>query len=147
MPFLTALKDQASWQCQVSERVVPASAVELAAQYAAVSRELAQAPHDFRRLSGLAAEAEAAYKAARAKRRLSALAQGEARSQGNAEDVADADDHVADLHMAFLTCQAAAEACKQSIYSLRARLSFGQSLISAEKEVDRQHALSGGFQR
>ena len=124
------------------------SVQHLAATYAQISRELASVPAEYRKLATLAAESEAAYKAARAKRRLQARADGEARTAGEAENVADADEYVADLHMAYLTNEAAAEACKQSLYSLRARLSYGQTLIGAEREADKQAAMSGpGWQR
>lgn len=115
---------------------------QIAATYTAISQELAGKPHEYQRLARAAAVAEAEYKAARARRRLSARATGEARSAAAAEDIADADEDVASMYLTRLTTEAEAEACKMAMYALRARLSFGQTLIGVEKSADQQHAMT-----
>lgn len=111
-----------------------------AATYTKVSQELATKPHEYAQLARKAAAAEAAYKSTRAKRRLAAKANGEARSAADAEMVADADDEIGALYLERLVSEAEAEACKLAMFALRARLSFGQSLLGIEREADRVHA-------
>ena len=92
------------------------------------------------------AEKEAAYKSARAKRILRARTDGEANAISLAETVADADDAVADLRLAYLIADGKAAATKEKLSSLRERIGFGRSVMTNEREQDRLTALGAGGQ-
>ena len=92
------------------------------------------------------AKAEAAYKAARAKRILQARASGEASAISLAEVVADGDDSVADLRLAYLIAEGKASATKEKLAALRERIGFGRSVMTNEREADRLAALGAGGQ-
>jgi hypothetical protein len=85
-----------------------------------LSMELTQ---DYKVKAVEAAQAEAEHKRLRAKRILSAKAGGEAGgrrvSQGEAETVAEADDHVADAYLMRLVSAAEADAIKETMRSVR----------------------------
>lgn len=83
------------------------------------------------------AVAEAEYKTARAKRKLRARADGEAKSISEAEMIADADEFIADLHQKYLIAEALADSLGKSIAALRERIGYGRSLMATEREVDR----------
>lgn len=89
------------------------------------------------------AQAEVAYKSERAKRILRAKSDG-AKSIAEAETVADADDGMRDLRLAYLIAEGGADACGRSIAALRERIGFGRSLIATEREADRLHASGSG---
>lgn len=81
--------------------------------------------------------AEAAYKTARAKRKLTARATAEAKSQAEAEMVADADDFIAGLHQDYLIAEAWADTLKAQMAALRERIAYGRSLMVNEREADK----------
>lgn len=86
--------------------------------------------------------AEASYKAARAKRKLTARSTGEAKSVAEAELVADADDFIADLHQKYLIADALADSLGKTILALRERIGYGRSLMANEREADKLLATS-----
>lgn len=88
------------------------------------------------------AQAEATYKAEKAKRTLAA--RPTTKSNADAELIATSDDEVRDLHLAYLTADGEADACRMAILALRTRIEYGRSLIATEREADRQHAIAGG---
>lgn len=92
------------------------------------------------------AEAEAAYKSARAKRILRARVDGEATAISLAEVVADADDVVADLRLMYLIADGVASATKEKLASLRERIGFGRSVMTNEREQDKLLASGAGGQ-
>jgi hypothetical protein len=89
------------------------------------------------------ARAEVAYKSERAKRILRAKSDG-AKSIAESETVADADDGIKDLRMAYLIAEGGADACGRSIAALRVRIDWGRSLYATEREADRLHAQGTG---
>jgi len=123
---------------------------QLAAAGARVSRRLEEAVAEYRVLvtspgGGLpspAAKARADYERAKAKRKLEARANGDAKSVAAAEDIADASDEIYQANLDRLTMEGQVDACRQEINALRSRLSWGQSMVAAEREVDKQHALT-----
>jgi hypothetical protein len=92
-----------------------------------------------------AAEAEAAHKAARARRVLKAMHDEGVKSVAMAENIAEADDCVADLYSKRLITAALAEATKQKIYSLREAIGLERSRMASEREMDRIHSRDGGM--
>jgi hypothetical protein len=86
--------------------------------------------------------AEAQYKTARAKRKLTARSTGEAKSVAEADLVADADDYIAGLHQDFLIADAWADTLKAQMIALRERIGYGRSLMANEREADRLLATS-----
>lgn len=92
-----------------------------------------------------AARARADYERTRARKKLEARASGEAKSAADADSVAEASDEVYAARLAWLTVEGTVDALRKEIDALRARLSWGQSLLSAEKASDQQHALSNGY--
>lgn len=89
------------------------------------------------------AVAEAEYKSSRAKRRLTARSTGEAKSQTEADMVADADDFIAELHQKYLIADALADSLGKNILALRERIGFGRSLMADRREADRLLATHG----
>lgn len=84
-----------------------------------LSMEMVQ---DYKRLAVAAAQAEADHKRLRAQRILSAKAgagDGRRVPQGEAETVAEADDHVADAYLMRLVSAAEADATKEALRSIR----------------------------
>jgi len=108
-----------------------------------LSKELAQAVIDHKTYARDAAIAKAKYQHERAKFKVAVRARGEAKSVAESEDVVDATDEAFLLHLAYLKADAAATAEALNIRSLIARLSWGQSMVASERELDRQHALTG----
>jgi hypothetical protein len=89
------------------------------------------------------AEAEVAYKSERAKRILRAKSDG-AKSIAESETVADADDGIRDLRLAYLIAEGHADATGRAISALRERIGYGRSLISTERAADLLHAQNLG---
>lgn len=87
-----------------------------------------------------AAETEAEHKRARAKRFLTALHDGEAKSAAMADAVADADPGVAAALTERLIASALADATKQKILSLRTEIDFERSLMADRRAEDMLHA-------
>lgn len=87
-----------------------------------------------------AAQAEAEHKRERAKRVLQALHEKEAKSAVMAENIAEADDVVADLLSRRLIAAAIADATKQKLLSMRAELDFERSLMADRRAADEFHA-------
>ncbi len=87
-----------------------------------------------------AAETEAEHKKARAKRFLVAMHDGEAKSAAMAEQIAEADDTVADLYSKRLIAAAIADSTKQKILSLREEIGMARSQMANEREMDRIHS-------
>lgn len=87
-----------------------------------------------------AAEAEAEHKKWRAKRFLEAMHSGEAKSAAMAENVAEADDKIADLYSTRLISAAVAEATKQKVYSLREAIGMERTHLANQREADRIHS-------
>jgi superfamily II DNA or RNA helicase len=84
-----------------------------------------------------AAKAEAEHKRVRAKRFLRALHDEEAKSAAMADNVAEADDMVADLYSKRLIAAAIADSTKQKILSLREEIGMARSQMANEREMDR----------
>ena len=82
------------------------------------------------------ARAEAEYKAAKAKRILQARADGE-KSISAAQTVAEADDHIKDLHLKFLIADGMTDALTKGMIALRERIGYGHSLMANEREADK----------
>lgn len=118
-----------------------------------LSRRLDEAVAELRRYvtaqspgqPSVAAKARADYERTRALKKLAARASGEAKSAADAETIAEASDDVYVARLAWLTVEGTVDALRKEIDALRARLSWGQSLLSAEKATDQQHAMSGGM--
>lgn len=87
------------------------------------------------------ATAEAEYKAAKAKRILQARADGE-KSISAAQTVAEADDHIKDLHLAYLIADGMTDALTKGMIALRERIGYGRSLMANEREADKLLATS-----
>ena len=92
-----------------------------------------------------AAKAHVDYLKARALRKIRAREQEGAKSVAESDVAADADDEIYAMHLAKTTMEGSIDALRHEIQSLRSRLSWGQSVLSAEREVDKQHALAGGI--
>ena len=82
------------------------------------------------------ATAEAEYKAAKAKRIMQARADGE-KSISAAQTVAEADDHIKDLHLKFLIADGMTDALTKGMIALRERIGYGHSLMANEREADK----------
>ena len=82
------------------------------------------------------ATAEAEYKAAKAKRILQAPADGE-KSIAAAQTVAEADDHIKDLHLKYLIADGMTDALTKGMIALRERIGYGRSLMANEREADK----------
>jgi hypothetical protein len=91
-----------------------------------------------------AAAAESAHKKARAKRFLEAMHSGEAKSAVMADNIAEADDLVADLYSKRLVTAALADATKQKILSLREEIGMLRTQMANERELDRLHSTDRG---
>jgi predicted chitinase len=87
-----------------------------------------------------AAEAEAEHKKYRAKRFLKALHDEEAKSAVMAENIAEADDTVADLYSKRLITAAIADSTKQKIMSLKEEIGYERSLMADRRVADEMHA-------
>jgi len=87
------------------------------------------------------AKAEATYKAEKAKRILRARADGE-KSISAAQTVAEADDHIAKLHLEFLIADGMTDALTKGMIALRERIGYGRSLMANEREADKLLATS-----
>jgi CO/xanthine dehydrogenase Mo-binding subunit len=88
------------------------------------------------------AHAEAEYKAAKAKRVLKARAEGE-KAISAAQTVAEADDHIKDLHLKFLIAEGMTDALTKGMIALRERINYGRSLMATQREVDKLLATHG----
>jgi len=89
------------------------------------------------------ANAEAEYKAERAKRKLRARADG-AKSVAESEDIADADEQIKALHLDHLITEGAADTLRKAIAALNTRIEYGRSEMSTEREQDRLHSQGVG---
>lgn len=92
-----------------------------------------------------AAEAEAEHKRARAKRFLKAMHDGEAKSAAMAENIAEADDEVADLLSRRLIAAAIAASTKEKLMSLREEIATARSEAVTQRELDKFHATDRGI--
>ena len=89
------------------------------------------------------AEAESTFKAARARRVLRAKVDATDRSEKSTaacELVADADETIEALRLAYLIADGMVAATKERIGMLRERIGFGRSVMANEREQDRLHA-------
>jgi hypothetical protein len=91
-----------------------------------------------------AAQAEADHKRERAKRFLKALHDKEAKSAVMAENIAEADDVVADLLSRRLIAAAIADATKMKLMSLREEIGMIRTQMATEREMDRIHSTDRG---
>ena len=82
------------------------------------------------------ARAEAAYKSEKAKRILRARAEGE-KSISAAVTAAEADDHIAKLHLDYLIADGMTDALTKSMIAIRERIGYGRSLMANEREADK----------
>lgn len=114
-----------------------------AAQVAELCRHLDVKTQEYAEIAQRRAEAEAEYKAAKARRVLSARAEG-AKSVAEAETIATADPTIAALHREHLIADGIADACQKSIWALRTRIEVGRSFISTERAADLLHAQGAG---
>jgi superfamily II DNA or RNA helicase len=87
-----------------------------------------------------AAKAEAEHKRVRAKRFLRALHDDEAKSAAMADNVAEADDLVAELYSKRLIAAAIADSTKQKLMSLREEIGMERTRLATEREMDRLHS-------
>lgn len=99
--------------------------------------------HEYAEAVATRARAEVNYKSERAKRILRAKSDG-AKSVAEAETIADADEGIADLRLAYLIAEGTADACGRAIGALRERIGYGRSLIATERETDRLHSQGVG---
>jgi predicted chitinase len=98
----------------------------------------------YRQEAVAAAQAEADHKRERAKRFLQALHEKEAKSAVMAENIAEADDTVADLYSRRLIAAAIADATKQKLMSLREAVATERTQTVTERELDKFHATDRG---
>lgn len=96
----------------------------------------------YRQEAVAAAEAEADHKRARAKRFLKAMhgPNPEAKSAAMAENIAEADDEVADLLSRRLIAAAIADSTRQKLMSLREEIATARSEAVTARELDKFHA-------
>lgn len=87
-----------------------------------------------------AAQSEAEHKRVRARRFLTAMHDGEAKSAAMADSIAEADDQVADLYSKRLVSAAVADATKQKVLSLRTEIEYERSLMADRRAEDAFHA-------
>jgi hypothetical protein len=86
--------------------------------------------------------AEAAYKTARAKRKLTARATSEAKSMAEADMVADADHSIAGLHQNYLIADAWVDTLKGQMGALKERIGYGRSVMADQREADKQLSMA-----
>lgn len=94
----------------------------------------------YRQEAVAAAEAEAEHKKQRAKRFLKAMHDGEAKSAAMAENIAEADDTVADLLSRRLIAAAIATSTKEKLMSLREEIGYERSLMADRRAYDDIHS-------
>lgn len=116
-----------------------------AATVADLCRQLDVKTHEYGEIAAQRAVAEAEYKAAKARRVLTARAEG-ARSIAEAETIATADTGIAVLHREHLIADAMADAAQKSIYALRTRIEVGRSFLATERAGDLLHGQAAGGQ-
>lgn len=104
---------------------------------------LAQEVIAYRDQAVAAAELEAGHKAARARRFLKAMHDGDAKSAVMAENIAEADETVADLYSKRLIAAALADASRQRILSLREAIGMERTERATERELDKLHSVGG----
>jgi hypothetical protein len=122
----------------VSASRVPRTALDRLGE---VSRAYELAADEYRGIAIVAAEAEAAHKAARAKAILREKAREDARmSHAEAETRAEADDTVAGLYLERLTKAAMADSHREKLRQLREQVATGRTAVTSDREVDRLHA-------
>ena len=88
------------------------------------------------------AQADVAYRQARAQRVLAAKYDEGARSVAEAETMADADDKIAHLRLQFLVAEGVVDGLAKSMLALRTRIDVGRSLLATQREADRLLATS-----
>ncbi len=109
-------------------------------QLGQVSRAYALAAQEYEQIAVAAAEAEAMFKAERAKAILRAKAGEERISQAEAETRADADDRIADLLRDRLVKAAQADAHRARLAQLREQVAVGRSYVTSERAADAFHS-------
>lgn len=108
-------------------------------QTAQLCVDLDRKTREYEEIARARADAEVDFKAARARRILTARTEG-AKSIAEAEIQALADPAIERLWRAHLIADGIADAATKSIFALRTRIEFGRSLISTERAVDLLHA-------
>lgn len=109
---------------------------------AALCQQLHTKALQFEETAQQRAEADVAYRQARAERILRAQVSGEATSVARAEYVADADKAIARLRLAYLSAEGVCEGLTKSMAALRTRIEFGRSRMSTERQADALMATS-----
>lgn len=104
-------------------------------QTAQLCVDLDRKSREYETIARARADAEVDFKAARARRILTARAEG-AKSIAEAEMQAAADPAIERLWRAHLIADGIADAAAKSIFALRTRIEFGRSLISTERAAD-----------
>ncbi len=117
---------------------------EALAHLGSVSRQYQQSALEFENVLIAAAQAEAAYKSARARRILRALDSEDRMSHARAETIADADDEIAALYQHRLITQAKADAHRAQLNQLREQVQSGRTFAASERAVDQIHAEGRG---
>lgn len=119
----------------------PAPALQ--AQLSELCRQLDVKVVEYAEIARRRADAEADYRAAKARRVLTARAGG-AKSATEAETIATADPSIEALHREHLVTDAMADAAQKAIYSLRTRIETGRSFMASERAADTLHAQGLG---
>lgn len=86
-----------------------------------------------------AARAEAEYRSKKAQKKLDLRVKLAAKSDAEAEMMADADPVIADLLMQRLVTRAEADAHLEKLRQLRSRNENGRTYASTEREMDKMH--------
>lgn len=108
-----------------------------------VSAEYATRAQAFEGLADEAARAEALHRAERAKAIVWHKSSEDRMSMAEAEVRAEADEHVAALHLDRLVKAAAADAARAKLAQLKEQVAVGRSFAAAERASDEMHARSG----
>lgn len=114
------------------------------AHLGAVSRQYQVAVANYTDVATAAAEAEAKYKSARARKIVRITSGAEKVSHVHAETVADADEDIAALYLHRLVTNAKADAHKQWLAQLREQVQTGRTYVASAREVDKIHADGTG---
>ena len=94
----------------------------------------------YREQADAAAECEAEHKKWRAKRFLTAMHEGQAKSAAMAENIAEADDRVSDLYSKRLIAAAVADSTKHKLMSLRTEIEWERTCAANRRAEDTFHA-------
>lgn len=109
-------------------------------QLGLVSQKYQQMADEYYDVAQAAAEAEAGYRAGKARRML--ISTHEGASAARAEIDADADDEVAELCSHYKRSAALADAHRAKLTQLREQVAVGRSILVTERAVDGIHAGS-----